>query len=80
LVLPALSFAVTASVGELLVPLPQLNAFETYGPPLGVETVVAAKLHPVAVPASAPKVLEAGADVASVTAFCTSNEPALEPW
>jgi hypothetical protein len=75
---PAASAPVTTSVGELAVPALQLNRFETYGPPAGVDfTSGVVCVQPVAVPPSAAKVLEAGPEVASVSVFWIEKEPEL---
>ena len=58
--LPATSVPVTVSVGALPVGLLHVNGFETYGPPLGVDTVEEEKRKPVEEPPSAPNRLEAG--------------------
>ena len=77
--LPKLSFPVTVSVGALVVPPLQLNAPETYGPPAGVVTVEPVNVQPVAVPARVANALDAGPELASVSAFVSVNEPAVEP-
>ena len=69
----------TTSVGSLLVPAAQLNRFETYGPPAGVETVDGVWVQPVEVPPRAAVVLEAGPEPRSTTALLSRNEPAAVP-
>jgi hypothetical protein len=75
-----LSRAVTVSLGALLVPPVHENAFETKGPPAGLDTVEPVNDQPVVVPPSTANVLEAGPDPESETAFWSLNEPAIEPW
>ena len=60
-VLPAVSAAVTVSVGWLDDPSVQVNVFESNGPPAGVESVLGVCVQPVDVPPSAAVVLDAGA-------------------
>ena len=74
---PAASAPVTTSVGDELVPLFQLNAFESYGPPAGVETVDGVCDQPPADPPSAAVELEPGPDSESVTAFVSLKLPPL---
>ena len=78
-VLPATSRPVTTSPGPLVVPRSSENAFETYGPPAGVETVDGVWVQPVVVPVSAAVWLDAGPDPASVTALVSVNDPAADP-
>jgi hypothetical protein len=76
---PAWSAAVRTSVGVLELPVFQLKAFESYGPPEGVETVDGVCDQPPVVPPRALEAEEAGPDSASVTAFVSLKEPATEP-
>jgi hypothetical protein len=69
---------VTVSPGELVAPTLQLNVFDTYGPPDGVETSDELWVQPVP-PESALVELEAGPDNASATAFLIANDPAAAP-
>ena len=78
-VLPAVSAPVTTSVGELVVPALQLKVFESYGPPLGVDTVDGVCDQPLVVPPSAAVADEPGPDSPSLTAFVSVKEPATEP-
>ena len=78
-VFPAASAAVTTSVGEDVVAVLQLNVFELYGPPAGVETVEGVCDQPVAVPPSAAVALDAGPDSPSATAFVIFKLPAAVP-
>ena len=74
-VFPAASEPVTTSVGDDDVPCDHVNALETYGPPLGVETVDGVCDQPVAVPPSAAVALEPGPDSASLTPFVSLRLP-----
>src|SRR5207245_3752144 len=74
---PAASAPVTTSVGDELVPLLQLKALESYGPPTGVETVEGVCDQPPAEPPSAAVELEPGPDSESVTAFVSLKLPPL---
>ena len=77
-VFPAASVPVTVSVGDELVPCNQANAFETYGPPAGVDTAEAVCDQRVLVPPSAAVVEDAGAVSLSVTALASLKEPPPE--
>jgi hypothetical protein len=72
---PAASAAVTTSVGELVVPCDQLNAFDSNGPPAGVDTVDALCDQPPVVPPSGAVADETGPDSLSLTAFVSLKEP-----
>ena len=71
----------TTSVGALDAPCDQLNAFESYGPPAGVETVDGVCDQPPVVAPRAAVAEEAGPDSPSVTPFVSLKEPppATEP-
>src|SRR4051812_39633973 len=79
LLLP-LSRLVTVSVGEVFDPLVQPKRFESYGPPVGVETVLVVNAQPVDVPPRALYWLDAGPDAASETAFRILKEQRPATW
>src|SRR5919201_3681998 len=74
-VLPAASAPVTVSVGEVEVPCDQENAFDTYGPPAGDETVDGVCDQPVLRPTRDAVAEEAGPDTPSETAFVSVTDP-----
>ena len=59
-------------------PCAQEKAFDTYGPPAGVDTVDAVCDQPVLVPPSDAVADDAGPDSASATVFVSANEPPPE--
>src|SRR3954471_22511618 len=58
--LAPLSADVTCSVGDVEAPLENAKKLETYGPPVGVVTVLPVNVQPVDVPPSVPNWLQAG--------------------
>jgi hypothetical protein len=78
-VLPAVSAAVTTSVGELLVAAFHENVFESYGPPAGVFTVEAVCVQPDVVPPRAAVAEDAGPDSESLTVLRSLKLPAAAP-
>jgi hypothetical protein len=75
-----LSVEVTCSVGDEDVPLEKAKKLDTYGPPVGVVTVVPVNVQPVEVPPRVPNWLDAGPEAGSVSVFVILNEHFAATW
>ncbi len=76
---PSTSAPVTSTVGSLAAPSIHENAFDTYGPPDGVDTELGVCVQPAVVPPSTDVALEAGPVPASVRAFRSWKVPPAPP-
>src|SRR4051812_49908823 len=78
--LAPLSAEVTCSVGDVEAPLENAKKLETYGPPVGVVTVLPVNVHPVDVPPSVPNWLEAGPEPVSGSVLVVLKEHLAAAW